>query len=156
MSFQSKTWIDRQSEHPNRRQLVNISDPSDVKTVDMSRAEGTVYSEGSPIGASALNDLENRINDMNTSLIGSAVTVTLLANDWNASTHLITVSVTGVTVASNQEIFGLPATSAANIANNKALQEANLMDAGQSSGQITLYAENVPEDDLSIRVIVRI
>ena len=156
MSFQSKTWIDRQSEHPNRRQLVNISDPSDVKTVDMSRAEGTVYSEGSPIGASALNDLESRINDMNTSLIGSAVTVTLLANDWNASTHLITVSVTGVTAASNQEIFGLPATSAANIANNKALQEANLMDAGQSSGQITLYAENVPEEDLSIRIIVRI
>lgn len=156
MSFQSKTWIDRQTEHPNRRQITNVNDPTDVKTVDISRSEGTVYSEGSPIGASALNDLESRISDMNTSLIGSAVTVTLLANDWNASTHLITVSVTGVTAASNQEIFGLPATSAANIANNKALQEANLMDAGQAGGQITLYAENVPEDDLSIRVIVRV
>ena len=156
MSFVSKTWLDRQSEYPNRRTLTNINDQTDVKTYDISRAEGTVTAQGSPLNASALNDLEGRIADMNTSLVGSAITVTLLASGWNATTHLITVAVTGVTSASNQEIFGLPATSSANIQNNKALQEANIMDYGQASGSITLYAENVPETDLQIQVIVRI
>lgn len=155
MSFATKTWVDRNSEHPNRRTITNVNDPTDVKTVDMTRAEGTVTTEGSPLNASALNDLEGRIVNMNTSLVGSAVTVSLPASSWNATTHLITVSITGVTSASNQEILGLEATSSANIQNNQKLQEANLMDYGQSSGSITLYAENVPEDDLSIRVIVR-
>lgn len=156
MAFSIKTWLDRQSEHPNRRTLTNINDSSDVKTYDISRSEGNVTAQGSPLNASALNDLESRIADMNTSLVGSAITVTLPANSWDSTTHLITVSVTGVTSASNQEIFGMPATSAANIQNNKALQAANIMDYGQASGQITLYAENVPTVDLQIQVIVRI
>lgn len=156
MSFSKKTWLDRTSEYPNRRTITNVNDVTDVKTVDISRAEGTVSVQGSPLNASALNDLEGRIADMNTSLVGSAIVVSLPASSWDSTTHLITVAVTGVTSASNQEIFGLPATSAANIQNNKALQEANIMDAGQASGSITLYAENVPEVDLSIQVIVRI
>ena len=156
MSFVTKTWVDRVSEHPNRRTITNVNDPTDVKTVDLARAEGSVTTEGSPTNASAFNDLENRIANMNDSLVGSAVTVSLPASGWDATTHLITVSVTGVTLASNQEILGLPATTSANIQNNKKLQQANIMDYGQSSGSITLYAENVPEDDLSIRVIVRV
>ena len=82
-------------------------------------------------------------------------TVLLEASDWDSTTNTITVDVAGVTATSNQEIFGLRATSAANIANNKALQACNLMDYGQAEGQITLYAENIPSVDLSIRVIVR-
>ena len=156
MSYVTKRWEDRESLYPNRRTITNIADPTDTKIVEVSRAEGTVTTEGSPLNASALNDLEGRIANMNTSLVGSPVTVSLPAQDWNASTHLITVNVTGVTSASNQEIFGLLATSSANIQNNQKLQEANLMDYGQANGTITLYAENVPEDDLSIRVIVRI
>lgn len=156
MSFSKKTWLDRTSEHPNRRTITNVNDPTDVKTVDISRAEGTVSVQGSPISASALNDLEGRIADMNTSLVGSAIEITLLANSWDSATHLITVSVIGVTADSNQEIMGMPATSATNIQNNQKLQTANIMDYGQTSGQITLYAENVPEDDLKIRVIVRV
>lgn len=156
MSFSIKTWIDRASEHPNRRTLTNVNDQTDVKTYDISRAEGAVTAQGSPVNASALNDLEGRIADMNTSLVGSAITVTLPASDWNSTTHLITVPVLGVTSASNQEIFGLPATSSANIQNNQALQAANIMDAGQASGSITLYAENVPTVDLQIQVIVRV
>lgn len=156
MSFATKTWVDRDSEHPNRRTITNVNDPTDVKTVDMTRAEGTVTTEGSPLNASALNDLEGRISAMNTSLVGSAIEITLSANSWDSATHLITVSVIGVTADSNQEIMGLPATSATNIQNNQKLQEANIMDYGQTSGQITLYAENVPTDDLKIRVIVRV
>lgn len=156
MAYSKQTWTDRTSDYPNRRTITNVNDPTDVKTVDVTRAEGTVSVAGSPLNASALNDLEGRIEAMNTSLVGSAVTVTLPANSWNSSTHLITVTVNGVSSASNQEIFGLPATSSANIANNKALQEANIMDYGQTTDSITLYAENVPSSDLQIRVIVRI
>lgn len=156
MAYSKVTWIDRSSEFPNRRTLTNVNDTSDIKTYTVERAEGTVYVNGSPINASSLNDLESRIEAMNTSLVGSAITVLLPAADWNSTSHLITVNVLGVTAASNQEIFGLPATSSANIQNNTALQAANIMDAGQSTGTITLYAENVPSVDLSIRVIVRI
>ena len=156
MSFVTNTWIDRVSDNPNRRTLVNVNDSSDVKTVDITRAEGTVSVQGTPLNASALNDLESRILAMNTSLVGSAIEITLPANSWNSETHLITVSVIGVNASSNQEIMGLPAISAANIQNNQKLQQANLMDYGQTDGQITLYAENVPTEDLTIRVIVRV
>ena len=153
MSYSRQTWNDRSSEYPNRRTLTNVNDPSDIKTYDITRAEGTVAVEGSPLNADAMNGLEGRIEAMNTSLVGSAVTVTLPAASWNSETHLITVSVLGVTAASNNHIFGLPATSAANIQNNKALQACNLMDYSQSLGSITLYAENVPSVDLQIRII---
>lgn len=155
MSFETFEWKDRQSDHPNRRTITNVADPTDTKTVEVARAEGAVTQEGTAMNASRMNNLENRILAMNNSLVGSPLTITLPANDWNASTHLITVNVTGVTASSNQEIFGLPATSAGNIQNNTALQTANLMDYGQATGQITLYAENVPSSDLQIRVIVR-
>ena len=153
MSYSRQTWNDRSSEYPNRRTLTNVNDPSDIKTYDIARAEGTIYIEGSAINADAMNGLEGRIEAMNTSLVGSPITVTLPAASWDAVTHLITVSVLGVTAASTNRIFGLPATSAANIQNNKALQAANLMDYSQSLGTITLYAENVPSVDLQIRVI---
>lgn len=153
MSYSRQTWNDRSSEYPNRRTLTNVNDPTDSKTYDITRAEGTVSIEGSPLNADAMNGLEGRIEAMNTSLVGSPVTVALPAASWNSETHLITVSVLGVTAASTNRIFGLPATSAANIQNNKALQAANLMDYSQSLGSITLYAENVPSVDLQIRVI---
>ena len=103
MSFVTNTWIDRVSDNPNRRTLVNVNDSSDVKTVDITRAEGTVSVQGTPLNASALNDLESRILAMNTSLVGSAIEITLPANSWDSTTHLITVSVIGVTAASNQD-----------------------------------------------------
>lgn len=155
MAFETFEWQDRQTEHPNYRTLTNVADSSDVKTVVVTRAEGTVTQEGTAMNASRMNNLENRILAMNASLVGTPITITLPAQDWNASTHLITVSVLGVTASSNQEIFGLPATSAGNIQNNTALQTANIMDYGQATGSITLYAENVPSVDLQIRVIVR-
>lgn len=155
MAFETFEWKDRQTAHPNYRTLTNVADSSDVKTVEVTRAEGSVTQEGTAMNASRMNNLENRILAMNNSLVGTAIPITLPAQDWNASTHLITVSVLGVTATSNQEIMGLPATSAGNIQNNTALQEANIMDYGQATGSITLYAENVPSVDLQIRVIVR-
>lgn len=81
-------------------------------------------------------------------------TITLPAANWGNSNHKITVVVPNVTSSTTQVIYPLAATSADNIANNKALQKANIQDAGQGSGTITLYAEKVPTVDLYIRVIV--
>ena len=153
MSFVTRNWQDRVSQYPNRRVITNVEDSSDSKVVTVTRDEGTITQQGDPLNAAALNDLESRISQMNTSLVGTAQTVTLLASAWVDNT--ITVNLLGVTATSNQEIFGLPATSAANIQNNKALQSANLMDYGQTEGSFTLYADNPPSVDLQIRVIVR-
>lgn len=153
MSFQTRNWQDRVSQYPNRRVITNADDPTDTKRVTVTRDEGTITQTGDPLNADALNNLESRILQMNTSLVGTPQTVTLLASAWAGNT--ITINLLGVTSTSNQEIFGLPATSAANIQNNKALQSCNLMDYGQTEGSFTLYAENVPSVDLQINVIVR-
>ena len=153
MSFSPHNWQDRVSQYPNRRVITNVDDPTDTKIVTVTRDEGTITQTGDPLNANALNNLESRISQMNTSLVGVAQTVTLLASAWVGNT--ITVNLLGVTATSNQEIFGLPATSAANIQNNKALQSANLMDYGQAEGSFTLYADNPPSVDLQIKVIVR-
>lgn len=154
MSFTTRNWQDRVSQYPNRRVITNVEDSSDSKVVTVTRDEGTITQQGDPLNAAALNNLESRISQMNTSLVGVAQTVTLLASEWTED-NTITVNLLGVTATSNQEIFGLPATSAENIQNNKALQSANLMDYGQTEGSFTLYADNPPSVDLQIRVIVR-
>ena len=59
--FNIRQWLDRISEHPNRRTLTNVNDPTDVQTYDLSRAEGTVSVQGTAITAANLNDLEGRI-----------------------------------------------------------------------------------------------
>lgn len=155
MTFVTKVWADRQTQYPNRRTLTNVSDPTDVKTVTVERDEGTVTQTGDALNADALNNLETRIFNMNASLVGTPIEYTLAAADWNSSTHLINVSVSGVTTTSNQEILPLAATSAANIQNNAALVAADIQDYGQATGSITLYAVNVPATDLKVRIIVR-
>lgn len=59
--FNVREWIDRISQHPNRRTLTNVEDPTDVKTYDLSRAEGTVTTQGTAITGANLTDLERRI-----------------------------------------------------------------------------------------------
>ena len=160
MAYNRFTWVDRESQFPNRRRLSLVTGETEI--YDISREEGTVTQghEGTPLNATTFNNLEQRLVDMNASLFGTiSSAITLPANSWTSASgmdgYLITVLVTGVTATSNQEILPLPATSSANIQNNQALQEANIMDAGQASGQITLYAENLPSSDLQIRVLLR-
>ena len=59
--FNIRQWLDRISEHPNRRTLTNVEDPTDVKTYDLSRAEGDVSVQGTALTGANLTDLENRI-----------------------------------------------------------------------------------------------
>lgn len=58
MAFVKKTWVDRVVQYPNRR---NINDGYTTKTVTVSRNEGNVTVEGTPLNADSFNDLENRI-----------------------------------------------------------------------------------------------
>ncbi|MBR6984158.1 MAG: hypothetical protein IKH75_11665 [Ruminococcus sp.] len=58
MAFVKKTWVDRVVQYPNRR---NINDGYTTKTVTVSRNEGNVTVEGTPLNADTFNDLENRI-----------------------------------------------------------------------------------------------
>jgi hypothetical protein len=81
----------------------------------------------------------------------TSATATLLASSWADKSY--TLSVSGVTATSNQEI--LPSL---NITKEQleALQAANIQDGGQASGKITLKAfGDVPTVDIPIRVILR-
>jgi hypothetical protein len=75
----------------------------------------------------------------------------LAAASWSENTY--TLAVNGVTTTSNQEILpGLSITAE----QLEALQAANIQDAGQTAGQITLKAfGKVPAINIPIRVIVR-
>lgn len=76
---------------------------------------------------------------------------TLLSTGWTGDTY--TLSVAGVTAGSAQEILPALAITEEQL---EALQGANIQDAGQSAGSITLKAfGDVPTIDLPIRIIKR-
>ena len=58
--FNVKTWVNRVSEHPNRRTLTNLSGAA--TTYDVSKNEGTVSTEGDAFSAANMNDLESRVS----------------------------------------------------------------------------------------------
>lgn len=60
--FEKKTWQNRLSEHPTRRQLVDV-DTGTTQTVDVTRAEGQIYTTGDGFTQTNMNDLEQRIYD---------------------------------------------------------------------------------------------
>lgn len=60
MSYEKKTWSDRQTEFPTRRKLVATNS---TNVYDVERAEGTVYDAGDAFSASTMNDLESRIDN---------------------------------------------------------------------------------------------
>lgn len=81
----------------------------------------------------------------------TTITATLYASGWSNGSY--TLSVSGVTATSNQELIPALNITAAQLA---ALQEANIQDGGQAAGQITLKAfGTVPTIDVPIRIIVR-
>jgi len=61
MSFEMRTWKDRDVQFPGKRTLINASDNTDMQDVVVSRAEGTVTKTGDLFSASVMNDLEQRI-----------------------------------------------------------------------------------------------
>lgn len=59
--FNKKTWADRISEFPTRRQLTKEDGSTEVVTV--ARQEGTIMQTGDAFNAENMNDLENRVED---------------------------------------------------------------------------------------------
>ncbi len=57
--FETKTWVDRIAEYPNRRTLTKEDGSTELVTV--TRDEGTVSQEGDAFNAKNMNDLETRI-----------------------------------------------------------------------------------------------
>ncbi len=68
--FTKKLWKDRKSEYPNRRKQTSVY--GKPNTYDISRDEGVVSEEGTPLNAESFNDLERRVetafNNVNSSL----------------------------------------------------------------------------------------
>ncbi|MCK9576651.1 MAG: hypothetical protein M0R51_12080, partial [Clostridia bacterium] len=58
MAYESKTWVDRVTENPNRRRL---EDTGITDTYDVVRDEGVITAEGDKINATNLNGLETRV-----------------------------------------------------------------------------------------------
>lgn len=62
MSYNRKTWINRNVEHPYRRTLTDTTSGTS-QTVDVTRAEGTITAEGDTFDANTMNNMEGRIAD---------------------------------------------------------------------------------------------
>lgn len=60
MAFEVKQWLDRIVANPTRRTLTDTTTGTST-TVDVTRAEGAVTQEGTPLAATTFNDLESRI-----------------------------------------------------------------------------------------------
>ena len=59
--YVSFTWVDRDSEYPTRRKLVDTTTQEETQVV-VSRDEGTVTEQGTPFTAYYMNNLESRVN----------------------------------------------------------------------------------------------
>lgn len=80
MSFNKRTWIDRVSEYPNRRKL--IDDAGVEKTYTVERYEGEISAEGDDWSAANMNDLEQRIAD---SIDGTASSLAIAEDGTNSA-----------------------------------------------------------------------
>lgn len=92
---------------------------------------------------------------MATSGKSTIVTATLLAASWvgTAAPYTYTLTVSGVTATSNQELLPALDITADQL---EALQGANITDGGQAASSITLKAwGDVPTVDIPIRIIKR-
>ena len=98
MAFIKKTWIDRQSEYPNRRKL---SPTGVADTYDVSRDEGLIIKDGNPFNATSMNDLENRVAEIPTTPL--AMTALLTAGGGQA---LATKQVRNVTISTSNPSGG--------------------------------------------------
>ena len=85
MSFNKRTWVDRSSEYPNRRKL--IDEAGTEKTYTVERYEGEISAEGDDWSAANMNDLENRIAD---GIDGTAASLAV-AEDGANSEHAYSV-----------------------------------------------------------------
>jgi hypothetical protein len=97
------------------------------------------------------NDVSGTIEQETYKKVGSTQEVTLSASGWNATNKTYTITSTLITSDSYQRIVpGIDITED----KLKALQAANIQDAGQTNGSLTIKAYGtIPTVDIPIRVI---
>ena len=135
------------SEHPNRRLL---SSAGVADTYDVTRAEGTVTTEGDAFSAENMNDLEERI-ETGFSDISSSVQVTITASSWVADTsdYYCTKTVSGVT-ATNKVIV-----SPNNVATTiTAWGKCGIYAAAQAANSITFRATKQPSESVVANILI--
>jgi hypothetical protein len=106
MAFSIKTWVDRLSEFPNRRKLdsTGITD-----TYDVTRAEGTVSTEGDKFNAATMNDLEQRINSEFSLHEADSVAHTTQAQKNTIASAVQSATIGGTAVPKSGTVLQLPA-----------------------------------------------
>lgn len=112
VTFNKRTWVDRDVENPNGRIIVN--DSTGVATpVTVQMNEGEVYVEGDTLTASNANDLEGRIEAAFNSIPESTnVSVTPIVT---SGTDIATITVDGTptTIKSPAQVSEIDDTSTA-------------------------------------------
>lgn len=157
MAFSIKTWVNRISEFPSRRALLDEGGTTTIVTV--SRSEGTIQQEGDAFNAENMNNLEGRIqqafaDDATALEEATAVTnlnVTLVTVSWSSGVY--TIRNNAITATSTQIVSPAVNISSAQM---DALLGARIIDAGQSAGTMTLKClGDVPTVDIPIRIQIR-
>ena len=74
MSFEQKTWTDRDVQYPGKRTITNVNDSSDIQDVYVTRAEGTISTQGDLWCAETMNNMEERIANAFSEIIQSLET----------------------------------------------------------------------------------
>lgn len=104
--YVSKTWKDRDSEYPTRRELAYIDPETSLPAtlqVTVTRDEGTITEVGDPFAATTMNGLESRINTAFNALAPAGF-VTVSGTLTTGSTTL-TLSDASITTASEVDVW---------------------------------------------------
>lgn len=124
MAYTKITFLDRISEHPNRRRFINAETQVALGTYDIERAEGIVTENGTPYSSQTFNDMQDNIE----AAIGVEVIETLTAGQTSITlqeehistadtctlefkTNIFGVSPTAVSVSAGSVTLTFPAQS---------------------------------------------
>ena len=153
MTYVKKTWKDRISEYPTRRQLLDSNGGTSVVTV--SRSEGIVSQEGDAFSAENMNDLETRIENEFLESRSSSANITLATNGW--TNGIYTINDARIQVVNGVETFQeVIIQRGATAAQREALNSAGLADYAQTNGQMRIQAtDTVPTIAIPVTVIFR-
>ena len=104
--YVSKTWKDRDSEYPTRRELAYIDPETSLPAtlqVTVTRDEGTITEVGDPFAATTMNGLESRINTAFAALAPAGFTE--LTGTLAAGSFILIINDASITTSSTIDIF---------------------------------------------------
>jgi len=155
-NFVTKTWVDRDVEHPGRRTETLVS--GTVSTYDYTRTEGTVYAEGDLPDATTLNALEGRIDDAfedtetEIDKIATTSEFAVLTTDWTSETggYYATKTLTGATTS---DIPHVSLRSATNYPTDAEISDSALIvSVIAGTDEVTFHATATPSATVNLEV----